>query len=86
MAINTDRSSAIRGKTIRLKIQYYDSEGNAVDADSTPSVKITNSVGGVEYTESNAQVSRESAGLYYFDFSVDTDDPEGMYEDSWMER
>lgn len=83
MAINTDRSNALRGKTIRLKIQYYDGSGNPVDTDSTPYIKITDSVGRVEYTKSNAQVVREDVGLYYFDFSVDTDDSEGMYEDYW---
>jgi len=83
MAINTNRSSAFRGKTIRLKIQYYNSEGAPQDADFTPYVKIIDSSGNIEYSKSNAQVVRESIGLYYFDFAVDPDDKEGMYQDYW---
>ena len=41
----SDRSQAIRGTTVALKIQYYDSDGNAADADSTPKIEINDSLG-----------------------------------------
>ena len=83
MTINTDRSIAYRGKTIRLKIQYYSSTGAEVDADSTPKIKIVDPQGNVVLTESSNGVVRESTGLYYYDYAVDTDDNEGLYQDAW---
>jgi hypothetical protein len=83
MAISTDRSAAIRGSSIRLKIQYYDVDSNPLDPDETPSVKIINSVGEIEYGPSSVQVNKESTGLYYFDYKIDKTDNEGLYQDYW---
>lgn len=83
MSINTDRSYAIRGNVIRLKIQYFSSGGTEIDSDSTPEITIIDPNGKTVLSKASEGVVRESIGLYYYDYPVDVDDNEGLYQDAW---
>lgn len=79
----SDRSQAIRGTTVALKIQYYDSDGNPSDADSTPKIQIKNSLGDIKLASTSTGVTRLSAGLYVYYYEVGDSVSEGLWEDSW---
>ena len=80
---SSDRSRAIRGTTVILRVQYYDGSGEPTDADSTPTIKITNSNGDVIVSTTSTGVTRESTGLYAYSYDVQTTDNEGLWEDFW---
>jgi len=80
---NTDRSRAIRGSTIELKIQYFDGAGNAANTDAIPEVRITDSNGDVIVPSSNVEVQKLDVGLYAYYYDVQTGDAEGLWEDNW---
>jgi hypothetical protein len=84
MAINTDRSAAYRGNTIRLKIQYFSFDGQVTDADTTPKIQIIDPIGNTVLDATSSGVLKESTGLYYYDYSVGTDVNEGLYQDLWI--
>jgi len=83
MSINTDRSNAFRGKTIRLKIQYYSGGGVEIDPDSPPEITLMDPSGNTVYGPLSSEIEREAVGLYYFDYMVDPEDNEGLYQDFW---
>jgi len=79
----SSRAQAFRGTTVRLKIQYFGENGQPTDPDSTPEIKITDSIGQVQVELTSIDVTREDVGLYCYDYIIDTEDSEGLYEDNW---
>jgi hypothetical protein len=77
------RSSAVRGQKVTLQIQLYDAEGNAVDAEKSPSIRIRNPDGDTVLDYTNRKVLRVSEGLYKFDYTVEDDSEIGIWIDDW---
>jgi len=80
---SSDRSKAIRGTTVILKIQYYGADGQTTDPDQTPYIKITDSNGNLQVESTTTGVTRVDTGLYSYEYDVQTDTAEGLWEDEW---
>lgn len=83
ISTSTDRSRALRGSTVELKIQYYDGSGEPTNADSTPQIQITDANGNVALETTSEGVKRIGTGLYVYYFDVQSDTVEGLWEDLW---
>lgn len=81
---SSDRSKAIRGTDVILRIQYYGSNGAEADPSGTPYIKITDSNGNVQVTSTQTGVVREDVGLYAYTYSIQTGAAEGLWEDEWV--
>jgi len=78
----------IRGRIVSLYVRFRDSLGNAVYADTTPTVEITNSEGTIVRTLSNTSVSVDSDtdGVYYIDYNIPLNMVDGYAEDRWVAK
>jgi len=78
-----DRDSAVKGQELVLQIQFYDADGNEVDADSTPAIEIADPNGSVFVASTSTGVSRVSTGLYKYSYTVGSFAEEGEWADTW---
>ena len=81
---SSDRSKAIRGTTVILKIQYYGPNGLETDTDQMPYIKITDANGEVQLASTQTGVTREDTGLYKYSYSIQKGAAEGLWEDEWV--
>ena len=78
-----DRDNAIRGQIVKLEIQYFDVNGDPVEPDDSPEVRIVDSVGTVLLDYTSEDVYRTEAGLYQIEYEVPSDGDIGMWMDEW---
>jgi len=78
-----NRNKAIRGEDVELSIQYFGPDGLAMNADSTPEIKITDPDGGVIVAATSDGVSRTDTGLYVYTYSVSDSADKGLWTDTW---
>lgn len=78
-----DRDNAIRGQAVKLEIQYFDVNGDAVEPDATPEVRIVDANGAVILDYTTKDVYRQEAGLYQIEFKVPSNAAVGMWMDEW---
>jgi len=81
---SSDRSKAIRGTTVILKIQYYGPNGSESDTDQMPYIKLTDSNGNEQLASTQTGVTREDTGLYSYSYSIQSGAAEGLWEDEWV--
>jgi len=76
----------IRGRSIELYVRFFDPSGNAVNADTTPSVEITDTNGVVRRILTTTGVSQEGdvVGLYRFDYAIPIGAVDGYHSDRWV--
>lgn len=79
----SERSQAIRGTTVALKIQYFNSVGDETDPDSIPSVEIYDSNNNLILEQTSSGVTRLDTGLYVYYYNIKEDAPEGLWQDVW---
>lgn len=79
----TTRQVAL-GKVISLEIDVTDIRGNAVDADSTPSVAIIDPSNATVRALSNTDVVRVQEGRYRFNYTVASGARTGIWIDRWV--
>ena len=63
-----NRNKAIRGEEVILSIQYFGPDGLAMDADSTPQIRITDVDGSIIIASTSDDIEREELGLYTYTF------------------
>jgi len=77
------RDSAVQGQEVALQIQYYDSCGDKVSADKTPSIQITDLDGNVVLEATNKNIDYLGDGLYQYTFRVPPSGDAGTWVDHW---
>lgn len=76
--------TGVKGRTIDLFVRFLDVDGNSIDTDDIPQVKITDSNGLVRQEFTNIGVSiADDPGLYKFEMIIDINGPDGIYTDTW---
>jgi hypothetical protein len=78
-----NRNKAIRGEDVELSIQYFGPDGLAMNADSTPEIKITDPDGNVIVSATSTGVSKSDTGLYVYTYSVSDSADKGLWTDVW---
>lgn len=78
-----DRDNAIRGQAVKLEIQYFDVNGDPVEPDSTPEVRIVDTNGSVILDYTSEDVYRQEPGLYQIEYEVPSGATVGMWMDEW---
>lgn len=74
----------IRGRDIDLYVKFTDQGGEAINADSTPKVTITDSDGTVWRTSSSSGISLyENPGIYKLTYSIPDNCADGYVVDLW---
>jgi len=75
----------IRGRDISLYVRFLDPAGNPINADSLPSVQITDAGGVVRRASSTTGVSLEgdTDGTYRFDYEIPLAMGDGYAQDFW---
>lgn len=82
MACNP-RDSAVQGQEVSLQIQFFDSCGNKVSADSTPSIQITDLDDNILVAFTTTGVLNLGDGLYEYIYRVPSTGDAGLWMDSW---
>lgn len=77
------RDAAVLGQEVLLQIQLFDANGDEVDADDTPEVRIRDFDGTVIEDFSSEDVSKIDTGLYQFSFTVPSGGDIGAWMDDW---
>jgi hypothetical protein len=78
-----DRDSAVQGQEVLLQIQFYDADGDEVDADTTPSIEIADPDGAIVISATTTGVSRVAIGLYKYTYTIPADAEEDTWVDTW---
>jgi len=75
----------IKGRTIELYVRFSDLTDDYVNADTTPSVLITDTNGAVKRASSTTGVSlvTDTTGLYRMTWNIPLTGPDGYYVDTW---
>jgi len=74
-----------RGRAVELYVRFLDAAGNPVNADATPRVEITDSVGTIQKSLTNIGVSlADDPGLYLFSYTIPLTAPDGYWSDRWV--
>src|SRR5687768_2764958 len=78
-----ERNNAIIGQEVKLQVQYFDINGESIDPDETPSVRIVDS-NGIEIQDfSDDDVGKIKTGLYEIIYEVPEDAEDGSWTDTW---
>jgi len=77
------RDGAVQGQEVTLQIQYYDSCGDKVPADKTPTVQIVDLDGLVVLAPTSDDVEYLGDGLYQFNYRVPDTGDAGLWMDEW---
>ena len=72
----------VRGDNVELTIEVRDKTGALVNADSAPTVTVTDPEGTVK-VDAQASTS-ESTGKYFYDWQSATTDKRGIYTVQWV--
>jgi hypothetical protein len=78
-----DRDTAVQGQEVILQVQYYDANGEKVDADNTPTIEIYDPNGVVIVSATSNGVSRVDTGLYKYTYTVNSNAEEDLWVDTW---
>ena len=78
-----NRNKAIRGEEVVLSIQYFGTDGLAIDPDSTPEIKITDLDGNTIIASTSDDIEREDVGLYTYAHDIDSGADKGLWTDTW---
>ena len=78
-----DRDAAVQGQEVILRVQYYNANGDEVDADDTPTIEISDPNGEVIVSATSTGVSRVDTGLYKYTYTVDANAEEDTWVDTW---
>lgn len=78
-----ERDNAIRGQEVKLQIEYFDINGDAVDPDDIPFVRITDVNGDVILDYTYEDVYRLEKGLYQLIYEVPSGSDVGLWMDEW---
>lgn len=81
--MGNERSLAIQGQKVSLQIQFFDADGDKVDADKTPYIAIRDTEGDTILESTKKNVSRLDVGLYEYLFRVPEDAEQGTWMDDW---
>jgi len=78
-----ERDNAIIGQSVRLQIQYYDVNGDVIEPDATPSLRIVDNNSNIilDYTDEN--VYKVGKGFYQIDYTVPSTATTGIWMDEW---
>lgn len=77
------RDSAVQGQEVALQIQFFDTDGNKVTADETPTIAIFDLDGNEILAATDEDVSHKGDGLYQYLYTVPTDGDSGVWSDEW---
>lgn len=77
------RDNAVQGQVVELQVQFLDSNGEEVDADSTPTIEIRDADGDVILAATSRDISRVDTGLYEYSFTVPSGADLGLWTDYW---
>lgn len=67
------------GDDVKIEFQLYDSNMEAVDADSTPEITSIVDPDGTEHVTVPLVMTNDGTGYYYYNYSTDIDDPTGQW-------
>ncbi len=81
--MSNERDNAILGQKVKLQVQYFDVNGEAVDPDETPTVRIVDNDGNEVLDFTDDDVYKQKAGLYQIEYEVPSDSEVGMWTDTW---
>ena len=79
----TNRNNALRGQTVDLKIQYYNSDGVETDPSETPTIKIEDVNGRVIVKETSFGVVKLDTGLFVYRLPIELEALAGLWTDTW---
>ncbi len=77
------RDFAVIGQEVYLQVQFYDAQGEKVDADETPFIQIRDFDGNIVLAYTDEDVSHLDTGLYRYTFRVPSDAEDGAWIDDW---
>lgn len=77
------RATAVQGQEVLLQIQFFDTNGEEVNADSTPTISIRDIDGNIIVAETSQHVEKVDTGLYQYRYRVPDDAIEGAWMDDW---
>lgn len=83
MAIKARGETLDVNDQVNLTVQFKDSSGNPVDADSFPKISIVQPSGAVLLTSTSVGVSRVDIGKYLYTFTIPPNGPYGVFNDIW---
>jgi len=71
------------GDIVQLRVQFRNSNGDAVDLDTYPTITINQPSGTVALGPTNTGIFRLATGLYGYDYTVGINPSLGVYSDIW---
>ena len=77
------RDSAVQGQEVALQIQFFDSCGDEIAADETPSIQISDLDSNIVVASTTDDVQHLGDGLYQYLFRVPSAGDAGMWLDEW---
>lgn len=77
------RESVPVGESVQLEVQFGDSAGNPKDADSFPTIEITDAATSDVITSTSSNVTRKGIGRYSYMFIVPDGYTSGLWNDTW---
>ena len=77
------RDSAVQGQEVALQIQFFDTCGDKVAADETPTVQIMDLDGNIIVSATSEDVDYLGDGLYQYLYRVPASGDAGMWVDEW---
>jgi len=78
------RDSAVQGQEVALQIQYFDSCGDKVVADETPTIQITDLDNNIIIPRTSDDVQHLGDGLYQYIYRVPESGDSGIWIDEWL--
>lgn len=78
-----DRSAVPVGEDLKLEVQFSDAAGNSKDADSTPTIEITDGAGQVVLAQTSQSVERLGLGHYRYQLTAPEGYITGIWNDIW---
>jgi hypothetical protein len=84
MAIKSRREFIDVGDQVNLTVQFKDTAGTPVDADSFPKISIVQPSGLVLLAPTSVGVTRLDIGKYSYIFTVPINGPYGVFNDTWL--
>ena len=83
MVIRSRGETAMVTDIIQLRAQFVGPDGNPVDLDAFPTIRIIQPSGNAIFGPTSLGVFRDAVGLYGFDYEVPFNGPLGVWTDMW---
>lgn len=77
------RDSAVQGQEVALQIQFFDTCGDLVPADETPTIQIEDLDGNILVAATSEDVDYMGDGLYQYLYRVPSSGDAGLWTDEW---